>query len=50
MEICTARGSHTTAAARIVKYSAAAVYDTYAVDGVMSKSKILERQPSMSIP
>ena len=50
MEVVTARGSHTTAAARIVKYGAACVYDTYAVDGVMSKSKILQRQPSMSIP
>ena len=50
LEIVTARGSHTTSAARIVAFGADAVYPTFALDGKVSQRMILECQPSMAIP
>ena len=50
LKIATARGSHTSAAVRIMKLGARNVFDALGVDGKNSQSKIIERQRSMIQP
>ena len=51
LEIVTARGSHTTQAAKVVASGATSVYDDkFSHNGRISKRMILEEQPSMAIP
>ena len=50
LEIVTGRGSHTTASVRLYKFGAKGVHDELCNDGVISQSKIIEMQPSMSQP
>ena len=51
LEIVTARGSHTTQAAKVVASGATSVYDDkFSHNGKISKRMILEQQPSMAIP
>ena len=51
LEIVTARGSHTTQAAKIVAFGASSVYeDKFSHNGKISKRMILEQQPSMATP
>lgn len=47
----TARGSHTTAVVRCIKYASKGVHsELCGDDGHMSRAKIVERQPSMAQP
>ena len=50
LEVVTARGSHTTSAVRCMKHATRGVHDECCIDGVISKSKIIERQPSLAEP
>ena len=51
INIVTARGSHTTAACRILKFGAKGVHEELAgADGRVSKAKIVEMRPSMESP
>ena len=50
LEVLTARGSHTTAAVRCYMYGTRGIHEQVCLDGVVSKSKIIERQPSMQEP
>jgi hypothetical protein len=50
LEIVTGRGSHTTAAVRCMVAGTRGVHEELCIDGVVSRSKICERQPSMGDP
>ena len=51
VEITASRGSHMTAAVRLYKYQCKGIHDEFCnADGMMSKAKIIERQPSRAIP
>ena len=47
LEICSVRGSHTTAAVRCMKAESAGVPEEICLNGKVSQSKIVEAQPSM---
>jgi hypothetical protein len=50
LELLTGRGSHTTASVRCYKYGTKGFHDDLCIDGFVSQSKIVERQPSMAEP
>ena len=50
IELLTVRGSHTTAAVRCYKLGSNGVHPELCTDGRISRSKILEMQPSMQEP
>ena len=50
LEIATARGSHTTAGLRAMLLGARGIHPQLCIDGSVSKSKIMEIQPSMAQP
>ena len=51
LEIVTARGSHTTACVRLYKIGAKGIHsELTGEDGMISRSKIVESQPSMAEP
>ena len=47
LEIVTVRGSHTTAAVRCYMFGSKGIHEELCLNGIVSKSRILERQPSM---
>ena len=49
-EYATSRGSHTTAAVNLMHYGCTGMFDCTMLNGVVSKSKIIEAQPSMAEP
>ena len=50
LRVATARGSHTTASVRIMRAEGRCIFDALGIDGKISISKIVERQPSMLEP
>ena len=50
LRVATARGSHTSACVRIMELGARCVFEKLGENGVVSKSKIIEQQPSMREP
>ena len=50
LEVVSARGSHTTAGVRCVHFGSKGIHDDLCTDGRISRSKIIERQPSMREP
>jgi hypothetical protein len=50
IDFLSARGSHTTAVVRCMKYGSNGLSSELCTDGKISKSKILEKQPSMQEP
>lgn len=50
LEAVSARGSHTTAGVRCVQFGSKGIHDDLCTDGRISRSKIIERQPSMREP
>jgi hypothetical protein len=50
LEIVSARGSHTTSGVRCIQMGSKGVHESLCTGGVISKSKILETQPSMAEP
>ena len=50
LEVVSARGSHTTAGVRCVHFGSKGIHDHLCTDGRISRSKIIERQPSMREP
>lgn len=50
IEILTGRGSHGTAAVRCMKLGCKGIHDEICLDGFVSRSKICEKQTSMSQP
>ena len=51
LEVCTARGSHTTAGVRCMKLGSRGIHPQLCDDsGMISKAKIIDMQPSMQAP
>ncbi len=50
LEILTGRGSHTTAAVRAYKLGCKGIHDEVCNEGMISKHKILDKEPSMAEP
>ena len=50
LEIVSARGSHTTACVRCMVIGSKGIHEVLCTDGMISQSKIVERQPSMAEP
>ena len=50
LKVLTGRGSHGTAAIRVMKMGAVGIHDDICSDGVISRSKIMEKNPTMALP
>ena len=50
LEVVTGRGSHTTASVRCYRFGTKGFHEELCVDGVVSRAKIVDQQPSMAEP